>query len=126
LVNGERNALQNYVPSYAPRVRVEVYFPIRDEHIYRHYLDWLIDELTRVHGGCTVLEKMSGFFDSPTKGRLADTVNIVYSDFDWDWAEPSERAEVLDYCANLRQFLLKNLWEEEILISAYPVSHVAQ
>jgi hypothetical protein len=125
-VNGERNALQNYVRSYAPRVRIEVYFPIRDEQLYDHYLEWLIDELTRVHGGCTVLENMSGYFESPTKGLLADRVNVVYSDLELNWSEPTERAEVLDYCAMLRRFLLENLWEEEILISAYPVSHVSQ
>jgi len=125
-VNGESNALRNYEPSYSPTVRVEVYFPIRNEDVYTYYLAWLVDELTRVHGGCTVLENMSGYFDSPTNGRLEDTVNVVYSDFDWDWADPGERAEVLDYCATLRQFLLEKLWEEEILISAYPVFHVNQ
>jgi hypothetical protein len=43
-----------------------------------------------------------------------------------DWSEPADRAEVLDYCATLKQFLFDNLLEEEILISAYPVSHVSQ
>lgn len=118
--------MPSYVPSYAPRVRVEVYFPIRDEQLYKHYLEWLIDELTRVHGGCTVLENMSGYFDSPTKGRLTDRVNVVYSDFEFDWSQVTERAAVLEYCAKLRQFLLTNLWEEEVLISAYPVSHISQ
>ncbi|HET9526536.1 MAG TPA: hypothetical protein VFO99_10230 [Pyrinomonadaceae bacterium] len=124
-MNGEKNALQNYVPSYAPRVRVEVYFPIQDEHVYQHYLKWLIDELTLVHGGCTVLENMSGYFDSETRGLIADRVNVVYSDLERDWSEPTEREKVLDYCATLRRFLMEKLWEEEILISAYPVSHVS-
>jgi hypothetical protein len=118
--------LQNYVPSYVPKVRVEVYLPIRNEQLYEHYLEWLIDELTQVHGGCTVLEDMSGYFESPTQGRVEDRVNVVYSDLEGNWSDPTERAEVLDYCTMLRGFLLENLWEEEILISAYPVSHVSQ
>ena len=114
------------MPSYAPKVRVEVYFPIRDDQVYKHYLDWVINELTRVHGGCTVLENMSGYYNSQTHEVLADRVNVVYSDFRLDWSKPTERAEVLHYCTILRQFLLENLWEEEILITAYPVSHVNQ
>jgi hypothetical protein len=43
-----------------------------------------------------------------------------------NWNKQSERKDVLTYCANLQRFLLKNLWEEEILIGAYPVSHVNQ
>ncbi len=114
------------MPNYAPRVRVEVYFPIRDEHQYKHYLEWLVDELTRVHGGCTVLENQSGYFNSQTQEVVADRVNVIYSDFKLDWSELTDRAEVLEYCAKLRQFLLENLWEEEVLITAYPVSHVSQ
>jgi hypothetical protein len=43
-----------------------------------------------------------------------------------NWDELLERAEALDYCATLQGFLLENLWEEEILIGAHPVSHVLQ
>jgi hypothetical protein len=118
--------LPNYEPSYKPRVRIEVYFPIRDEHVYEHYLEWFIDELTRVYGGCTVLENMSGFYNSDSNGIVADRINVVYSDFKSDWSEVVDRAEVLDYCAKLRVFLLEKLLEKEVLITAYPVSHVSQ
>ena len=118
--------MSSYALSYRPKVRVEVYFPIRDQARYKDYLEWLIDELTRLHGGCTVLENMSGYYCSQTKELVADRVNVVYSDFEFDWSKVKERAVVLEYCAKLRQFLLENLWEEEVLISAYPVSHVSQ
>lgn len=49
---------------------------------------------------------------------------MVYSDFPMNWNKQPERTDVLQYCATLQGFLLENLWEEEILISAYPVSHV--
>jgi hypothetical protein len=41
-----------------------------------------------------------------------------------NWDKQADRSEALDYCATLQGFLLENLWEEEILIAAYPVSHV--
>jgi hypothetical protein len=50
-------------------------------------------------------------------------VNIVYSDFPMDWENPAEREEVLKYCSGLQKFLLENLWEEAILITAFPVHH---
>jgi hypothetical protein len=43
-----------------------------------------------------------------------------------DWNNTSDQAEVFSYCATLRDFLFENLWEEEILISAYPVSHLGE
>ena len=43
-----------------------------------------------------------------------------------NWDEQSERTDVIHYCATRPDFLLENLWEEEILITAYPVSHVKQ
>lgn len=43
-----------------------------------------------------------------------------------DWSQSEEQAEVLEYCVILKKFLFDNLWEEEILITAYPVAHVSQ
>jgi len=57
---------------------------------------------------------------------IADRVNVVYSDFPMNWNKKSDRAEVLAYCASLKQFLFENLWEEEIMIGAYPVSHLRE
>lgn len=116
--------MPSYAQSYEPRVRVEVYFPVNDEPIYHHYLDWLIEELTRLHGGCTVQDDLSGYYLSRNRNLIEDRIKVIYSDFQIDWSQPAEREQVLSYCLTVRQVLLENLWEEEILVSAYPVSHV--
>ncbi len=114
------------MPSFAPRIRVEVYFPIRYEPSYQDSLTWLIEEFTHLRGGCTVNENAGGYYLSRTDEVIDDRVSIVYSDFSMDWEQLNDRAEVLSYCAGLREFLFANLWEEEILISLYPVSHVGE
>jgi hypothetical protein len=43
-----------------------------------------------------------------------------------DWDRHAYQTDVLDYCAMLRNFLIENLWEEEIMIGTYPVSHVQE
>ena len=67
-----------------------------------------------------------GYYLSKSNEVIDDRVSVVYSDFPMNWDKHSERTEVLNYCATLKQFLLENLWEEEILISAYPVSHLGE
>lgn len=114
----------SYAPSYAPRIRVEVYIPKRFAPEYRSSVSWLIGELTKVYGGCTVHENASGYYRSESQAIIDETVSVVYSDFDMDWDEPVQRAEVIAYCADLKQLLLDNLSEEEVLINAFPVSHV--
>lgn len=109
-----------------PRVRVEIYFPVSTEPVYLHHRKWLIEELTQLHGGCSVQENLGGYYLSENKKLIEDRISVIYSDFDVDWFQPDERAKVLDYCVRLKHFLLENLWEEEILISAYPVSHVSR
>ena len=107
-------------------MRVEIYFPISNDRVYRVSLKWLIRELTQLRGGCTVRENISGYFFSGSKQLIADRIKIVYSDFPMDWDQPSERAEVLDYCSTVKRVLLEDLLEEDILISASPVAHVGQ
>ena len=114
------------MPSFAPGIRVEVYVPVRYEPAYQDTLTWLIDELAELRGGCTVHENAGGYYLSQSGKVIEDRVSIVYSDFPMDWGEPSDRAEALDYCAMLQSFLHENLWEEEILIAGYPVSHMKQ
>jgi len=84
----------------------------------------VIEEFTLLQGGCTVNENVGGYYLSRANEVINDRVTVVYSDFPMNWNKNGERTEVLGYCATLKQFLFKNLWEEEILISAYPVSHV--
>lgn len=61
-------------------------------------------------------------FQPPTR-IIEDRVNIVYSDFPMNWDKSAERQEVLSYCSGLQKFLLENLWEEAVLITALPVFH---
>jgi len=112
------------LPSFAPKIRVEVYVPIRYEPAYQDTLTWLIEEFTELRGGCTVNENVGGYYLSQNKEVIDDRVSIVYSDFPIDWEREADQKDVLDYCTMLQSFLLENLWEEEILIAAYPVSHV--
>ncbi len=114
------------MPSFAPKIRVEVYVPIRYEPAYKDTLSWLIDEFTELRGGCTVNENVAGYDLSRSNEVVDDRVSLVCSDFPMNWQKQTERTDVLNYCAKLQSFLLENLWEEEILIGAYPVSHVRQ
>ena len=114
----------SYAPNYVPRIRVEVYIPKRHARPYRNILTWLIDEFTKLRGGCSVHENVSGYYSLASSDLVDERISLVYSDFQMDWDEPVERAKVLEYCASLRQFLFDNLSEEEILISAFPVSHI--
>ena len=123
MMNGESKNLKNFA-NLTPTIRVEVYIPIRYEPAYDASLTWVIKEFTRMRGGCTVNENVGGYYLSKAGEVIDDRVDVVYSDFSLDWSKGTERAEALDYCLKLRRFLLDNLVEEEILISAYPVSHV--
>jgi len=113
------------LPSFVPKIRVEVYVPVRYEPAYQDTLTWLIDEFTELRGGCTVHENTGGYYLSQGGKVIDDRVSIVYSDFSMNWDEPSDQTDALNYCATLRKFLLENLWEEEILVAAHPASHVA-
>lgn len=111
------------MPDFIPKIRVEVYVPIRFEPAYKETLTWLIEEFTELRGGCTVNENASGYYLSKKGEVIADRVSVVYSDFPLNWTEQTDRADALHYCSGLQNFLLQNLWEEEILITAFPVSH---
>lgn len=111
------------MPKFAPKVRVEVYIPIRYETAYRETLFWVTEELTILQGGCSVLQDSGGYYLSKDNQIIEDRINIVYSDFPMNWSDDSERRKVLDYCAGLQHLLLENLWEEEILVAAFPVAH---
>ena len=114
------------MPSFAPRIRVEVYVPIRYEPAYQDTLSWLTREFTELRGGCTVIENVGGYYLSQSNEIIDDRVSVVYCDFPMSWSKRAERDKVLEYCAGLETFLLKNLWEEAILVVAYPVSHTVE
>jgi len=122
-MNGERKNLRNFV-NLTPTIRVETYIPIRCEPAYQDSLTWVIKELTRIYGGCTINENVSGYYLSQSGEVLDDRVDVVYSDLSLNWNKLADRVEALGYCLKLKRFLIENLSEEEVLISAYPVSHV--
>ncbi len=72
---GPRSAL----PSFAPKIRVEVYVPIRYEPAYQDTLSWLIEEFTELRGGCTVNENVCGYYLSQSNEVIDDRVSVVYS-----------------------------------------------
>lgn len=113
------------MPSFAPRIRVEVYLPVRYEPAYRDTLSWVIRQFTELRGGCTVIENAGGYYLSQSNQIIDDRVSLVYCDFPMNWAKRAERKETLEYCSELQSFLLRNLWEEAILIAVFPVSHSA-
>ena len=73
------------MPSFAPKIRVEVYVPIRYEPAYQDTLSWLIDEFTELRGGCTVKENVGGYYLSQSNKVIDDRVSVVYSDFPMSW-----------------------------------------
>jgi len=95
--------------SFAPKIRVEAYVPIRYDPAYQDTLTWLVDEFTELRGGCTVNEDVGGYYLSKSGRVIDDRVSIVYSDFPMDWNESLDRAAALDYCATLQSFLVANL-----------------
>lgn len=109
--------------SFAPRIRVEVYLPVRYEAAYQDTLGWLIREFTELRGGCTVIENAGGYYLSDSNEIIDDRVSVVYCDFPMNWNKRSDRNAILRYCGELQSFLLDNLWEEAILIVTHPVSH---
>jgi hypothetical protein len=83
------------LPDFAPRIRVEVYVPIRYEPAYQDTLTWLIEEFTELRGGCTVNEDVGGYYLSQNKEVIDDRVSIVYSDFPMNWDHLNDRKDVL-------------------------------
>ncbi len=61
-----------------PRIRVEVYVPIRYEAAYQETLSWGIREFTELRGGCTVIENTGGYYLSQVDETIEDRMNVVY------------------------------------------------
>jgi hypothetical protein len=82
------------LPSFAPKIRVEVYVPIRYEPAYQDTLTWLIEEFTELRGGCTVNENVGGYYLSQTGIVIDDRVSIIYSDFPMNWDKQGDQEDV--------------------------------
>lgn len=50
------------MPSFAPKVRVEVYLPVRYEPADQDTLAWVIRQFTELRGGCAVIENAGGYY----------------------------------------------------------------
>jgi hypothetical protein len=72
-----------------------------------------------------VIENAGGYYLSQSNQIIDDRVSLVYCDFPMNWTKRAERKETREYCSELQSFLLRNLWEEAILIAMFPVSHSA-
>jgi hypothetical protein len=79
------------LPSFAPKIRVEVYVPIRYEPAYQDTLTWLIEEFTELRGGCTVNENVGGYYLSQNNKVIDDRVSFVYTDFPMNWDTQTNR-----------------------------------
>jgi len=106
------------LPSFASRIRVEVYVPIRFEAAYQDTLSWLIREFTELRGGCTVLENIGGYYLSESNQIIDDRVSVLYCDFPMNWSRRAERSEVLEYCARLQTLTVQYVVEEVLLTTA--------
>ena len=92
------------MPSFVPKIRVEVYVPIRYEPAYQDTLTWLIEEFTELRGGCTVNKNFGGYYLSQSGKVIDDRVSIVYSDFPMNWDKTVRaigRARLLREVTNL-------------------------
>jgi len=100
------------LPSFAPRIRVEVYLPVRYEESYQDTLAWIIKQFTELRGGCTVIENAAGYYLSQYNETIDDRVSMIYCDFPMSWTRRAERKDVLEYCTELRSYMLRHLFEE--------------
>ena len=64
--------------SFAPKIRVEVYVPIRQDSAYEVTLSWIIEEFTQLRGGCTVNENVGGFYLSRGNEVVDDRVSMSW------------------------------------------------
>jgi hypothetical protein len=105
-----------------------VYLPERpDDPSYHLTLNWIADEFTYLRaGGASTIEHIDGRYLSPRTGMsIHERVSLVYADFPADWSRRQERAEVLRYLEELKQFAEAVLWQEEtILLVVSPVFHI--
>ncbi len=106
-------------PTPRPATRIECYIPeYLDQAAYGIVYDWLCDEFTHVHGGCSSIKGVSGQYRSVAGHVIADRVTVVWCDLPWRWTAARERAEVVSYAAGLRDYLSALLPEEEVIYVA--------
>jgi hypothetical protein len=105
------------------RARVEVYVPDLSAPAYRNLLLAFEEEFTYAFGGCTIVKGLSGSYLSHAGARIADRINLIYTDL------PFALSTNFDSAARdtrqLRETALTVLPEEMVLVVACQVYHSA-
>jgi len=103
------------------RTRVEVYLPDLPSSEYQNLLRSLEEELTYAFGGATIVRGLQGSYLSRSGERVADTINLLYSDV--PLALSADFPIVAAYTRELKRAGMEELSEETILISVEQVFH---
>ena len=103
------------------RTRVEVYLPDLPSSEYQNLLRSCGEELTYAFGGATVIRGIEGSYLSRAGERVADRINLLYSDV--PLALSTDFSAVAAYARELKRAGMNALYEETILVSVEQVFH---
>lgn len=105
---------RNATPGSA--IRIECYIPERfDQDAYEIAFDWLCEEFSYTHGGCSSIQGIDGRYRSTTGFIVPDRITLVWCDLPWRWTAARERAEAVAYSVGLRDYLSALLPQEEVI-----------
>lgn len=110
------------------KTRIEFYIPCLPNKVYKILLLKLQEELTFTFGGCTLLEKVEGWYQArdPRQPRqygkiILDVVNILFVDVELSIVKDSEVIE--KYFAEVSSSINDELQELAIFITANMIWH---
>ena len=103
------------------RTRVEVYLPDLPSSEYQNLLRSFGEELTYAFGGATVIRGIEGSYLSRAGERVADRINLLYSDV--PLALSTDFSAVAAYARELKRAGMNALYEETILVPVEQVFH---
>ena len=103
------------------RTRVEIYLPDLTASEYQNLLRSLEEELTYTFGGATIVTGLQGSYLSRSGERVADTINLLYSDV--PLALSTDFSAVAAYARELKRAGMIALSEETILVAVEQVYH---
>jgi hypothetical protein len=113
---GVRTSKSSRKPTSRSATRIEGYVPKHlDQDVYAIAYDWLCDESTYTHGGCSAIQGVDGRYRSVTGFMVPDRMTLVWCDLPWRWTVAHERAEAVVYAADLRDYLSALLSQEEVI-----------
>jgi hypothetical protein len=100
-----------------------VYLPDLPRPEYPEQLAAFEQEFTDTFGGCTMIRGLEGNYLSHIGMRMRDRINIIYTDTPFAFEANSLRLS--RYLEAIRDVASQALEKEAILVSVYPVHHVA-